>query len=341
MKNRKKLIIIIIVILLMILLIPIKNEYWDGGTVEYKSLLYKITNYHILDQNYDDGYNDGLKIEVLGFTIYNNFIENVNQEISNEKLAGKWIADGTQDKVIKEIIDGKPVYIGNYSAPSYLYLNLNGTYYLETNNEFNMTESGKYNIKNNGVSFISNSTESDMNFAWKCELKNDNELHCDQYASIFKRSEEKNIFDNFYNDSLTKGYISIEKLSQDYSLEQATKDNAVVVNNIGIVNPDLLDDFKVNINTDKPAFLRLVETTIEGDLIITDIKYGNDKVIVITDNTRDEFSSKEDRKIVIDEYKHIEEVFDFSKDPVVSSLIVYNDNKDNSRVLLTENRLID
>lgn len=337
---KKKIIIICIIIILLILVVPKRNMFWDGGTVEYKALLYKITKYHKLDENSKSGYNDGIKIEILGFTIYNNFAENTKQQISNEQLVGRWIADGTQDKIVKEMVDGKPVYIGIYSAPSYLYLNSNGTYYLETNNEFNTTQSGKYNIENDMIIFSPNSTESEVNVVWNCELKND-ELNCNQYASIFVKDEQKNIFDNFYNDTLTKSYVNIEELGQDYSLEQAIKDNAVVVSNSTIANPDLLDDFIVNINTDKSAFLRLVETTIEGDLIITDIKYDNNKVLIITDNTRDEFSSEENRKITIEEYKHIEEVFDFDKDPAVSSVIVYNDNKDESRVLLKHNRIID
>ena len=84
----------------------------------------------------------------------------------------------------------------------------------------------------------------------------------------------------------------------------------------------------------------MAQTTVEGDLIITDIKYEIDKVIVITDNTRDKFSSEEDRKITIETYKNIEEVLDLDKDPAISSLIVYNDNKEDSRVLLTRNRII-
>ena len=84
----------------------------------------------------------------------------------------------------------------------------------------------------------------------------------------------------------------------------------------------------------------MTQTTVEGDLIITDIKYEIDKVIVITDNTRDKFSSEKDRKITIETYKNIEEVLDLDKDPAISSLIVYNDNKEDSRVLLTRNRII-
>lgn len=231
MKKNKKLVIIFIIVIVVILLIPKKTMLWDGGTVKYKSLIYEITKYHRLGNNYKSGYNNGLKIKLFGITIYNNFKESINEETNIESL------------------------------------------------------------------------------------------------------------NDFYNDSLTKDYTNIEKLSSDYGVEQAIKDKTVVVTNT-IANSDLLTNLTTSINTKKRAFLRLIQTTVEGDLIITDIKYEIDKVIVITDNTRDKFSSEEDRKITIETYKNIEEVLDLDKDPAISSLIVYNDNKEDSRVLLTRNMII-
>ena len=231
MKKNKKITIIFIIFIIVILLIPKKTMLWDGGTVKYKSLIYEITKYNRLDNNYKSGYNNGLKIKLFGITIYNNFKESITKETNSENLSA------------------------------------------------------------------------------------------------------------FYNDSLTKNYINIEKLNSDYGVEQAIKDNAVVVTNT-IANSNLLNDFTTSINTKKRAFLRLVQTTVEGDLIITDIKYEIDKVIVITDNTRDKFSSEENRKITLETYKNIEEVLDLDKDPAISSLIVYNDNKEDNRVLLTRNRMI-
>lgn len=153
--------------------------------------------------------------------------------------------------------------------------------------------------------------------------------------------EQEITIDEFYNDSLTKDYLNIKKLKTDYSVEDATNDKAVIVSHDMIYNPDILDNFIININTNTPAFLRLIKTTYEGDLIITDIKYNEDKVVVITDNTRDEFSNENSRKITIEEYKHIEEILISSNDKTVSSLIVYNDNKDDNRVLFQRNRLIE
>lgn len=75
----KKFVIALIIILLLILLIPIPNHLKDGGTVEYKALLYKISKVHkliLLEEMKEEGkikeYDEGIIIEVLGLEIYNN-----------------------------------------------------------------------------------------------------------------------------------------------------------------------------------------------------------------------------------------------------------------------------
>ena len=78
---KKKIIILIIVILLFILLVPIPMHLKDGGTVEYKALLYTVSKGHSLKpipieemekEENNKGYEDGIIIEILGFEIYNN-----------------------------------------------------------------------------------------------------------------------------------------------------------------------------------------------------------------------------------------------------------------------------
>ncbi len=48
---KKKTTIIVIIALLIILLIPIPMHLKDGGTVEYKALLYKVSKVHRLTGN--------------------------------------------------------------------------------------------------------------------------------------------------------------------------------------------------------------------------------------------------------------------------------------------------
>lgn len=69
---------IIIIVFLLILLIPIPMRLKDGGTVEYRAILYKISKVHRLNVYSETGYHDGLIIEVLGMQIYNNVENNIS-----------------------------------------------------------------------------------------------------------------------------------------------------------------------------------------------------------------------------------------------------------------------
>lgn len=69
---KKKTTIIIIIALLLILLIPIPMHLKDGGTVEYKALLYKFSKVHRLTGNIEKMYEEGVTVEILGLEIFNN-----------------------------------------------------------------------------------------------------------------------------------------------------------------------------------------------------------------------------------------------------------------------------
>lgn len=70
MKKKNILIIIAVIIVLVILLFPFQiRRLKDGGTVEYKALLYKVTDYHKLA---DTEHIEGIEIEILGKEIFSN-----------------------------------------------------------------------------------------------------------------------------------------------------------------------------------------------------------------------------------------------------------------------------
>lgn len=76
---KKKVIIILVAIILLVLLFPIRNQLKDGGTVEYKALVYKVSQVKKLISKEEMGregkikeYDHGIIIEILGFEIYNN-----------------------------------------------------------------------------------------------------------------------------------------------------------------------------------------------------------------------------------------------------------------------------
>lgn len=68
----KKKIIIIIVVILAILLTPIRNQLKDGGSVEYKAILYSITDVKRISLDFNKPFEEGLIIEILGQEVYSN-----------------------------------------------------------------------------------------------------------------------------------------------------------------------------------------------------------------------------------------------------------------------------
>lgn len=90
---KKKIILIIIFIIMLILLIPIPIKLRDGGSTEYRALLYTVTRYNKLDESKETGFVNGTKIEILGFEVYDNTLENfenqdnVDTEIYSDDLS--------------------------------------------------------------------------------------------------------------------------------------------------------------------------------------------------------------------------------------------------------------
>ncbi len=81
---KKKILIAVIVIILLVLLIPIPMRLKDGGTIEYKALIYTISKVHRLNHNSKSGYDNGLIIKIFGKEIYNN-VPNNTKEIYYEE----------------------------------------------------------------------------------------------------------------------------------------------------------------------------------------------------------------------------------------------------------------
>lgn len=72
---KKKAIIIICVLLAAVLLLPIPLRLRDGGTVQYKAILYTVSDVHsiatIEEQENGKEFNEGIIVEILGFEIFN------------------------------------------------------------------------------------------------------------------------------------------------------------------------------------------------------------------------------------------------------------------------------
>ncbi len=67
-RNPRLITVIIIPAVLLILLFPFRSVYRDGGTVNYKAVLYEVTKYHIGVGEYTAG----LNIKIFGIEVYEN-----------------------------------------------------------------------------------------------------------------------------------------------------------------------------------------------------------------------------------------------------------------------------
>lgn len=114
------------------------------------------------------------------------------------------------------------------------------------------------------------------------------------------RVEYKGIEDinDFYLHSITSKYQDLRTLPENYSKEQAQKDNCFIVGAM-VHNDNLYHEFMDNYHKKENAFIRVVQSTIEGDIYIIDVLYEarNNKIHFVKDTTRDKFSAQEDRTI--------------------------------------------
>ena len=67
--KKKKIILIIILVILVLMLIPIPIRLKDGGSIEYKAILYKYTKIHRLSETSYTGYEDGWELSILGIHV--------------------------------------------------------------------------------------------------------------------------------------------------------------------------------------------------------------------------------------------------------------------------------
>lgn len=91
----KKKIIILICVILVIMLIPVRLQLKDGGTVEYKSILYKVSKVHRL---IDNGFDIGTEIRILGFKVFDN-VESVYDKKELKETKGVDVVPTLSDKV--------------------------------------------------------------------------------------------------------------------------------------------------------------------------------------------------------------------------------------------------
>ena len=70
---KKKVMIGICVLLAIVLLVPIPMRLKDGGTVDYRAVLYQVEDVHRLGvvDTAEDEYLEGMIVRILGMEVYN------------------------------------------------------------------------------------------------------------------------------------------------------------------------------------------------------------------------------------------------------------------------------
>ena len=76
----KKKIIIILIVVFVLMLIPFPIHLKDGGSIEYKALLYKYTKIHRLNEKSMTGYEDGWELSILGIHVGGSIDTNIIDE---------------------------------------------------------------------------------------------------------------------------------------------------------------------------------------------------------------------------------------------------------------------
>ena len=94
--KKKSIFLIVIVVFVILMLIPIPFKLKDGGSVEYKAILYKYTKVHKISEQSQTGYEDGWELEILGYHVAGEINTYVSTEhIINIKNNDKIIAANT------------------------------------------------------------------------------------------------------------------------------------------------------------------------------------------------------------------------------------------------------
>ncbi len=118
-------------------------------------------------------------------------------------------------------------------------------------------------------------------------------------------SEQSGVFDldDFYGNPVIQDHADIRTLGEDYDAQQARLDGCFVVGPT-VYNDHLYGEFMTHVQNHEDAFIRVAQTTIEGDLILQDLLYDSaaDKVWLVFDFTRDAFAAQADRIITLREF---------------------------------------
>lgn len=161
--KKRNIILIVVIVIFILMLIPMPIKLKDGGSVEYKAILYKYTKIHRLSEQSTTGYEDGWELKILGLQVggkINTYVETINS--FKAKVVEN---DGNHDLLVEVIEDSKQfkkgekvkVIVENYQFLSIYYLE---DMMIEVVFNGNINESNPPQISSSSISVLDYSTIS-------------------------------------------------------------------------------------------------------------------------------------------------------------------------------------
>ena len=131
----------------------------------------------------------------------------------------------------------------------------------------------------------------------------------------YTKEEYKSLYEVY---GASRGISNIDELSEDYSVDDAINDGCFVIGAAKVYNDNLYEEFMKKYEDKEEAYIRVVQSTTEGDAIIYDIFYipeskewmdavYPDRVDVVIDSTRDKFATEDERMIFMEKFDGIAE----------------------------------
>lgn len=140
--------------------------------------------------------------------------------------------------------------------------------------------------------------------------------------------DKETLLNQIYQTKAASAYQDIRELPQDYSYEDALKDHCYINSILDNTktNHKLYNEFTDKLKNKQTAFIRVVQITVEGDLVIADVLYDNksDHIYLVKDDTRDRYLSLAENTISISEYAKCAEWEDSDE----RSWVLYNTHPD-------------
>jgi hypothetical protein len=171
-------------------------------------------------------------------------------------------------------------------------------------------------------------------------------LDCDGTSYYYNKDEDYTIIDYgvkrglFFNTfyitygsgnscEIDANFKNLDLLADDYSLADAKKDGSYIILEDEIINESSYDEFLENVSKNNPSTLRIVTTTTDGALIITDLDYLSDGTYKVTyDDTRDP-NTKNQNSIIAYKYQHLgiykEKLYAYNGTKITKSMLNTSD----------------